>query len=79
MAQILVRDLDEKVVESLKSRARERGRSLQAEVKTILSEAAVSPRLDHESTVKHLARLRHKFKGRAFPDSAALIREDRDR
>ena len=42
MAQILVRDLDKKVVESLKSRARERGRSLQSEVKTILSEAAVT-------------------------------------
>lgn len=40
MAQILVRNLDEAVVRRLKQLAREEGRSLQAEVRTILSEAA---------------------------------------
>jgi hypothetical protein len=40
MAQILVRNLQGTVVARLKKRAKERGRSLQAEVKTILEEAA---------------------------------------
>ena len=36
MAQILVRNLDEKIVNRLKARARRNGRSLQAEVRAIL-------------------------------------------
>ena len=44
MAQIVVRDLDEAVVDRLKQRARQEGRSLQSEVRVILSEAVdVSP------------------------------------
>ena len=35
MAQVLVRQLDNKLVERLKKRAKEHGRSLQSEVKTI--------------------------------------------
>lgn len=38
MAQVLVRQLNEQVVERLKKRAKEHGRSLQSEVKTILEE-----------------------------------------
>lgn len=40
MAQVLVRNLNDRVVARLKKRARTQGRSLQAEVKTILEEAA---------------------------------------
>lgn len=36
MAQVLLQQLDDEVVERLKKRAREHGRSLQSEVKTIL-------------------------------------------
>lgn len=42
MAQVLVRNLTEKVVARLKKRAEQRGRSLQAEVKEILEQAAGS-------------------------------------
>ena len=40
MAQILVRNLDDDVVDRLKARAVQHSRSLQAEVKTILEQAA---------------------------------------
>jgi antitoxin FitA len=40
MAQVLVRNLKDTVVAPLKKRTKTRGRSLQAEVKTILEEAA---------------------------------------
>ncbi len=79
MAEILVRDLDDRVVDRLKDRAREHGRSLQAEAKMILCEVADSPKLDHETALKGIVRLRERFKGRRFPDTVALIREDRDR
>lgn len=40
MAQILVRDLDDALVEELKARAADNNRSLQGEVKAILEDAA---------------------------------------
>ena len=41
MAQVLVRDLDPAIVEKLKARAADHGRSLQAELKAILEAQAV--------------------------------------
>jgi plasmid stability protein len=78
MAQVLVRNLDDKVVARLKKRAKNRGRSLQAEVKTILEEAAKDVPGDFW---KEADRIREQLKrsGRKFSDSAALIRENRDR
>ena len=77
MAQVLVRQLDKKVVVRLKKRAKEHGRSLQSEVKTILEEAVP----DYEAAWKRIERLRTRLRksGRTFADSANLIREDRDR
>ena len=40
MAQVLVRDLDPAIVEKLKARAADHGRSLQAELKAILEAQA---------------------------------------
>lgn len=79
MAQILVRDLDQETVERLKRRAREDGRSLQSEVKHILSQAAQEPIVDMETARALVENIRKKFKGRKFPDSVELIREDRNR
>ncbi len=77
MAQVLVRNLNDKVVARLKRRAKTRGRSLQAEVKTILEEAAKDV---PEDFWKEADRIREQLKrsGRKFSDSAALIRADRD-
>ena len=77
MAQVLVRQLNDKVVERLKKRAKEHGRSLQSEVKTILEEAVP----DYERAWKRIAKLRKTLEQsrRKFSDSATLIREDRDR
>lgn len=76
MAQVLVRELSDKVVNRLKKRAKEHGRSLQSEVKTILEEAVP----DYEQAWKRIDTLRSKLKrsGRTFSDSTELIREDRD-
>jgi plasmid stability protein len=78
MAQVLVRNLQDKVVARLKKRAKTRGRSLQAEVKTILEEAAKEESLDFWKEAERI-RERLKRSGRKFSDSAELIREDRDR
>ena len=77
MAQVLVRQLDNKVVVRLKKRAKEHGRSLQSEVKTILEEAVP----DYEAAWKRIEGFRKRLgkSGRRFSDSVAQIREDRDR
>ena len=77
MAQMLVRQLDDRIVDRLKKRAKEHGRSLQSEVKTILEDAVP----DYDGAWKRIERLRKRLgrSGRKFSDSAAPIREDRDR
>ena len=79
MAQILVRNLDDSVVQRLKDQAKQHGRSLQAEVKTILESTADQGKLDMAATRELVDKIRSQFKGRTFPDSVELIREDRDR
>jgi len=79
MAQILVRDLDSGVVKRLKRRARNDGRSLQSEVKDILEQAANAPMVGIRDARALVERIRQTFKGRRFPNSVELVREDRDR
>ncbi|HWL70937.1 MAG TPA: Arc family DNA-binding protein [Geminicoccus sp.] len=43
MATILVRNVDDAVVERLKAQAKEHGRSMEAEVRALLTEAAGPP------------------------------------
>jgi len=79
MAQILVRNLDDETVKRLKKRARDAGRSLQAEVRKILEQEANTPKLDMKAARELCEKFRRRFKGRKFPNSVDLIREDRDR
>lgn len=75
MADILVRGLEKDFVARLKEMAREHGRSLQGEVKAILTEnAPYSMKQAREVSEKW----QKYFAGRKFSDSTGLIREDRD-
>ena len=79
MAQILVRDLDERTVDLLKEMARSNNRSLQGEAKTILEEAAGHQRRsrDFRDNVRKWHE-RWRAEGRYFSDSTDIIREMRD-
>ena len=79
MAEILVRDIAPTVVERLKERARRNGHSLEGEVKTILARSANEEKLSMSAFRKICDEIRSGFKGREFPDSTELIREERDR
>lgn len=74
MAQILIRNVDEKVVERLKKRASLNGRSLQAELKLVIEQASL---MDMADAGEVAARIRSKFKGRELSDSAELLHEER--
>lgn len=76
MAQILIRGLDDGVVERLKRQAKEARRSLQAECRLILENAA---KLTKAEALEACKQFRKQFGDRIFSDSAELIREDRDR
>jgi plasmid stability protein len=77
MAQLLVRNLDDDVVASLKRRAADRKRSLQAEIRDILTEAANPSRGELLATIDALrARSRPRHAGE--PSAVDMIREDRD-
>ncbi len=76
MAQVIVRNLDDQVVATLKRKAELHGCSLEQELRDILSKAA---RLTKEERVA----LSKRFRAMTPPgvpqtDSAELIREDRD-
>lgn len=76
MAQILVRGLAPETVARLKKRAKERGRSLQSEVKGILEQAA---KMDAAAFKELATRIRRSIKSDHLFDSTAIIREDRGR
>lgn len=75
MAQVLVRDLEDAVVDNLKERARRQGRSLEAELRQILQQAAGERRTPKLG----IAEIQALFAGQSFTDSGGLQREDRER
>ena len=75
MAQVIVRNLDEQVVSSLKFKAELHGRSLEQELRDILKRAA---ELITEEKLALADRIAAMTPRRLDHDSADLIREDRD-
>ena len=75
MSQLLVRGVPEDVVDALKRRAAEHGRSAEAEHRIILEEVL---RPGRSKFWEHAAHLRAETRGRRLTDSTQLIRQDRD-
>ena len=75
MGQLIVRGLDDRIIQSLKQRAARAGRSAEAEHRMILEQAL---RPEVESFAEAAARMRARTPPQTT-DSADLIREDRDR
>lgn len=78
MATLTIRNLDDQVVERLKARARDRNRSLEAEVRELLTRATERPsREDFIALVDRIAAMTPKDVQQT--DSTEIIREFRDR
>jgi antitoxin FitA len=75
MAQLLVRGLSQEVVENLKRRAAEHGRSTEAEHRIILEMMFSNRRAEFW---ERAAKLREETRGRITVDSTELIRQARD-
>ncbi len=76
MANLTIRNLDDEVVAKLKAQAKAHHRSLEAELRALLSEAAARP--SREEFSKIAARIRATTPDVSQTDSTLLIREDRD-
>lgn len=77
MATLTIRNLDDEVVDLLKARAKENSRSLEAEVRLVLREAATRP---SPKTARALAeRIAAMTPDVPQTDSVKIIREFRDR
>lgn len=77
MAQLTVRNVDERVVRALKQQAASHGRSAEAEHREILRSALLAEPATRESFAARAARLRARL--RSSVDSTTVIRADRDR
>ena len=75
MANVLVRNLDDEVLQRLKAAAKAHGRSLQAEIHEVLRNASARRQAE---TRRLSAQWLKRLRGRPQSDSAALIREERD-
>lgn len=77
MATLTVRQLDQEIVDALRIRAGHAGRSVEAEVRAILSETCLGHgNPDWASGLRDRAKARAA--GQPQTDSAALVREARD-
>lgn len=76
MPDILIRDVSLETVNQLKARAKQHNRSLQGEVKHLIEEAM---KTTGEATLLRTRKIRASFGKKTFSDSAALLREDRNR
>lgn len=76
MAQLTIRNLDDRVYQRLRDQAKLNHRSLEAEVRAVL-ERAVTP--DRAALIREIDAMRESLQGRYTGDSTADIREDRER
>lgn len=77
MAQILVRELDERVVRTLKRRAKARRRSLEGEVRAIL-EGIAEREERRDEFMEELKSLQAELSNVRTTDSVELLREARE-
>jgi plasmid stability protein len=79
MADVLIRNVPQPLLEALKERSAQHRRSLQQELLSILESAIAGSAEGSPAQVAAVIRNRLAESGRTFSDSAALIREDRER
>lgn len=78
MSDLLVRDIAPATVDSLRRRARRDRRSLEAETRTVLVDAAERPTRSEAIARINAIYERLSAGGRVYSDSTEMIREGRD-
>ena len=78
MPDVLIRNIDEKTLNTLKKRAEKNNRSLQSELKKMLEEYAGTDMDEARNMISEILE-KYRAEGRIFSDSTKDIREDRNR
>jgi len=78
MPDVLIRDVEEKVLEKLKARAKRNGRSLQTELAQVFR-SLVANETEQLSDNETAAIIKESLRGGVFSDSVEMLREDRRR
>ena len=68
MGQVLIRQIPDETIARLKAKAARHGRSLEAELRSVLEHSVAEPQ-------EELMRLREALGGKRLPDSSDLVRE----
>lgn len=76
MPNVLIRNIDEKVLERLKNRAKKNNRSLQEELKELV-EFHAKPDIEETRERVNEILVKYKESGKKFPDSGEELSEDR--
>ena len=79
MGQVVIRNLDDHVLERLKARAAEQRKSLEQSLRELLNEAARPSRTELLAEVDRIrAMTPPRKRGVRYPSAEEMIREDRD-
>jgi plasmid stability protein len=79
MGQVVIRNIDDRVLETLKARAAAQQKSLEQSLREILAAAAVPGRAELLAEVERIrAKTRPPPPGVRYPSAEEMIREDRD-
>jgi plasmid stability protein len=78
MADVKIRNLDDWVLSSHRTRAKAAGRSVEEELRHVLTESALAVRREWAARLEKLRAEMRAENGGPMPDSTPGIREDRD-
>ncbi len=77
MPDLLIKNVERKVLNELELRAKRNNRSLQSEIQIILKDAAENFEISNDAELA--LKIKDSLRGRAHSDGAELLREDRAR
>jgi antitoxin FitA len=79
VAQVIIRNIDDAVIERLKSRAAAQHKSLEQSLRDVLTEAAKPRRAELLAEIERIrAMTPPREPGKVYPTAEEMIREDRD-
>ncbi len=79
MGQVVIRNLDDRVLDRLKARAAAQHKSLEQSLRELLTEAARPDRAELVAELERIRAMTPAQPGKAYPTAEQLVREDRDR
>ena len=79
MGQVVIRNIDDRVIERLRTRAAAHRKSLEQSLRELLTEAAKPSRAELLADLERIRAMAPRRKpGAVYPSAEQLIREDRD-